>query len=262
MKIQEFSRRKLLNNQYLAFGREIEAAVEKGNPATLLVEETFTAFQEALQRFDDSIVKVLKSALTDVMVQTDAERDNLFVGLLEQIKTGTRHFDAKKKAAATRLMPLVNTFKGGQARSFDDETGFVNNLLQELASDKHKEDATTLGLTEWAAQLKAANDACAALTSDRSNEKATADASGKTSENRPLLDEAYDALWERFNALAVVNGDANYLSLFTYWNTRIDHYRVAISSRLGAGAGGQSGGGGKPSKPSTGGGSGEKPDDL
>ena len=65
---------------------------------------------------------------------------------------------------------------------------------------------------------------------------------GKVSDLRLETDKAYRSLVERINALALVNGEEEYADLITRWNTRIDAYRNAISRRLGAGKGGNTGG--------------------
>lgn len=263
LKIQTFgTKSRLMNNQYLAFGRAFEVAVKDANPIVLDVADVFTAYCIALERYDNSIVRVASSALTHEMTAADAERDNLYVGLLEQLRIAERHFEEAHRAAGLRLKPVEQAFKGGQKRSYDDQTGFTTNLVQELKSDKYKADIETLELTAWVTRLETANKRCADLASGRLDERKNRLVTGKTADTRPLCDAAYDAVVERINALTVVKGEASYADLIHYINTLIDHYRVVLSSRLGAGKGGQtSGGGNVPSGggSSTGGGE-EEPD--
>ena len=75
MEIQDYSLRKLLNNEYLALCREFEALIEKADPTVLEISDVFDAFKLALQAFDDSIVKVRKSAMTPQMNAADADPD-------------------------------------------------------------------------------------------------------------------------------------------------------------------------------------------
>lgn len=251
IKIQSFGTKgKLRNNESLAFGREVEEKVKAADPSTLLVEAVFSNFQNLLQVYDDSIVGVIKSAYTVEMEEADVERDNFYIGVNEQIRTATRHFDAVKKAAALRLIPLSDTYAGGQSRAYADETGFTYNFIQELTSDAHKADVETLGLTDWVTHLKTANDRCAQLDSERTAERSGRPAKGAVVPARSAYEHAYDELVERFNALALVNGEDLYAELFAWWNACIDRYRVIISNRLGAGKGGATGGGSStPSKP-------------
>ncbi|WP_293664288.1 DUF6261 family protein [uncultured Parabacteroides sp.] len=246
-KIQSFgTKTRLKVNELLAFGREIEAAIVERNADTLKITDVFAEYQTKLQVLDDGIVIVAKSAYTAEMNTAGAYRNNIHIGIIEHIRTGMRHFKADIKEGATRLQPLVSTYTGAQTRGFDDQTGFEYNFIQELESDKYKADITLLGLDEWVAELKRANDQCALLTSNRSKEKSEKAVKNSTTINRPIFEKTYDALVEYLNALALINGDTLYTELFSWWNARIDHYRVVISNNLGAGKGGQTGGGNKP----------------
>ena len=147
MEIQDYSLRKLLNNEYLALCREFEALIEKADPTVLEISDVFDAFKLALQAFDDSIVKVRKSAMTPQMNAADADRDDYHIGIIEQILTAQRHFDPLVKAVGIHMDPLVAAFQGGQTRAYDDQTGMTNNFLQELQSDKYKDDVEKLNLS-------------------------------------------------------------------------------------------------------------------
>ena len=239
-KIQTFgTKTRLKNNESLTFGREIETAIEAKGDDTLEITDIFPDYKAKLQAFDDSIVNVAKSSITEQMTTGNKQRGNLHVAILIEIRNGLRHFDQDKRDGALRLSVLADTFTGAQRRSFDDQTSFINNFLQELASDKYKADATLLGLDGWIAELKKANDLCAELTSKRSKEHSEKSGKGSTEMTRPIYEKAYNALVEKLNALALVKGDDKYAELFAWWNARIDHYRVVISDSLGAGKGGQ-----------------------
>lgn len=251
-KIQSFGTQgRLRNNEILAFAREVEAKVQGGDPINLNVVEDFAAFQAALQIFDDSIVGVTKSVLTNEIKDADTTSDYLYTGINEQIRIATHHFDPIKKTAAIRLMGVVDTYTGGQNRSYADQIGFTYNFIQELTSDAHKADVETLGLVEWVENLKKSNNHCAELLGQRTTEKAGKAPKGSVVPARSSYEHAYNALVDRFNALAMVYGDARYTTLFAWWNACIDRYRVLISSHLGAGKGGATGGGSGSSSTST-----------
>lgn len=258
MEIQDFNLRKLLNNEYLAFCREFEVLVENSGPSVLGLEAVFRQFKTAVQAFDDSIVKVRKSAITVQMREEDKLRDNYHVGILEQIVTAKRHFDPDVRAVGEHMDPLLSAFQKAQLRSFDDQTGVTNNFLQELQSDKYKADVEKLNLGGWITALKDTNDRCASLTASRTGERSEQVQNQTTAVTRPLSDKAYAELVKHINALYLINGDQLYVDLIPYWNTRIDHYRTVISRRLGAGKGGSTGSGDNTSNPPAGGGSGEE----
>lgn len=239
-KIQMFgTKTRLKNNESLTFGREIEAKIVEKGAAELVVDDIFPDYQEKLQSFDDSIVNVSKSYITTQMNEANKQRGSMLVAIMTQIKNTLRHFDLDKQAAAQRLIAFADTFVGGQRRSFDDQTSFINNFLQEITADKYKADVTLVELDDWIKELKKVNDLCASLTVERTAERSQKIGKGGTEIARPAFEKAYNALVEKLNALAIVNGDDKYVELFAWWNARIDHYRVVISNNLGKGMGGR-----------------------
>lgn len=239
-KIQTFgTKTRLKNNEILTFGREVESTIEAKGAAELVVDDLFPDYKDKLQSFDDSIVNVAKSFYTNQMNEANKQRGSLHVAIIAQIKNFLRHFKPEKRSAAERLTAFTDTFVGAQRRSFDDQTSFINNFLQELSSDKYKEDVTLVELDEWIKELQKVNDLCPSLTIKRTEEYSQKPGKGSTEVTRPLFEKSYNLLVEKLNALAIVNGDDKYAELFAWWNARIDHYRVVISNNLGKGMGGK-----------------------
>ncbi len=214
--------------------------MEKG-ASKLDITAAFEAFQKTLQAEDEGIMKIMKSNLTAEMTQADFERDNYFVGINEQIRTAQRHFNKEKKAAADRLAIVYGAYKGSNSAGFDDETGRIRNYIQEMSTAKCEQDMELLGLTEWLEPLEEANERCAKLADERNTEQRDKDAAGNVKKLRLDNDNAYRKVVEQINALALIKGDSLYADLITRWNTRIDHYRVSVSLRIGAGKGGSTG---------------------
>ncbi|WP_459187134.1 DUF6261 family protein [Parabacteroides sp. APC149_11_2_Y6] len=263
-KIQNFPKSRLRNNELLAAGRAIELQIQSAGASGLGVTVPFENFQKALQAYDDSLVKLTKSALTAEMETTDKKRDSLQTAILDQIRTFVNHFDADKQAAAKRLIPFADKYKNTTRLSFNDQTGMTENFIQAAESDAMKADFATLGLTTWIGELKKANAECAALSDARRSESGQRNTPQKSIDTRPAFDAAYEALVEALNALALVNGETKYLELFTWWNAMIDEFRVSVSLRLGKGKGGKtdSGSSNRPNPDAGGGSDGDKPTEL
>lgn len=264
MKIQSFNTRTLLNNQHLTFMREFEALILEKTATTLDVVQLFDEFQTTLQTEDDGILLITKSALTEDMQTADMDRDNLLIGAINHCRSAERHFKADYKAAAMRLKVLNDAYSDAYKAGFDDETSRLRNYIQEVRSEKYKADADLIGLTEWMDPIETANERCAQLADQRNTEKRDKALVGKVKDLRFKLDSVYRKLVERINALTLINGDEKYADLITRWNTRIDHYRVSISQRLGAKKGGSTGNGDNTPTPppSSGGGEEERPGEL
>ena len=97
-KIQTFgTKTRLKNNESLTFGREIETAIEAKGDDTLEITDIFPDYKAKLQAFDDSIVNVAKSSITEQMTTGNKQRGNLHVAILIEIRNGLRHFDQDKR---------------------------------------------------------------------------------------------------------------------------------------------------------------------
>ena len=216
----------MLNNQHLTFHREFEALIVEKTAATLDVVNTFAAYQQAIEAEDAAMMKIMKSKLTSD--KTNADND--------------RHFNTEKNEPGKRLSVLLSTYLKIEQGDYDDRTGRIRNYIQDVRSEKYSADADAIGLTEWIDVLEEANERCADLADEFNTELRDKNSYGKVSDLRLETDKAYRSLVERINALALVNGEEEYADLITRWNTRIDAYRNAISRRLGAGKGGNTGG--------------------
>lgn len=264
MEIQDFGRTRLLNNQHLAASQEFEALILEKGADTLGVTDLFEQYQAVIKIEANGMMKIIKSSLTAEMEIGDKNRDELFIGSIDTIRNAKRHFNADKKAAAIRLAILLSVYLGSDTAGFDDETGRIRNYIQEVRSEKYKADADLIGLTEWMEPLEEANERCARLADQRNTEQRDKDMTGQIKKLRLDTDAVYKKLVKRINSLTDVNGDEKYADLITRWNTRIDHYRVTVSQRLGAGKGGSTGkGDNTPTPPpSGGGGEEERPGEL
>lgn len=238
-KIQTFSHlSKLRANEVLAFGRAVETKIVELGAETLKIAPLFTIFQSCLQTMDDSVANIRKSAYTPEMKQADTGRDYSQSATLGLINIYQHHYDPDLQKQAITLYPVYNFFKNKTQIGFEEQTGVADNLVQELESDKYKAAVESLGLKGWVADLKAKNQVCKNLSTTRIAETGERNTSPKLEESRSLSEKAYKDLVTRLNALAEVNGDAEYLALFSWWNALIDRYRLIISNRLGAGKGG------------------------
>lgn len=235
--INPFGKRfNLRNNEFLTYCTEVRNFIEEAGAGAgaLDCEKRFTPYVAALEAYGDAIVVVTASELTAKLAEADRERDNLLVGTMETIRNGERHYDSDRRTAAAALTPIVNAYTGIQERSIDDETGLVNNFIQDLREEKNTAYLAALGLDEWLTALETANNQCATLTVQRSNE---ATETGASKAARNALNTAYADLVELLNALAVVNDDnALYAEVFGKINNRIKHYEDVLANRAGVAA--------------------------
>lgn len=240
--IQSFAQKsKLRLNELLSFGRALEAQLSGSSFASdETTKEPIAVFIAAVQALDDSLMSGGKWITTPEMAAADKRRDNAQSGLLGLIRIYATHYEPEKQAHGERLKLLADKFNGLTSIAYEEQTGTVDNLIQEAESDKFKAAIEALpDVQGWKEELKAANAQCKAAAAKLVEERVQRNTAEKASVTRKTFNTAYDALVKRFNSLAEVFGDAKYVDLFAWWNALIDRNRVLISARLGAGEGGK-----------------------
>ncbi|MGM9756407.1 MAG: DUF6261 family protein [Parabacteroides sp.] len=253
--IQNFTQKsKLRLNELLSFGRTLE---EKLATTAFVSDETvktqIESCKKALQDLDDSMMTGGKWLTSPEMAQSDKRRDDAQTSLLALIRIYAVHYDPTKRAYGITLKVLADKFSGMTQVAYEEQTGLVDNLLQEADSDIYKDAIEALpDVKGWKEELQAANEQCKAAAAKLVEERMRRNSVEKATVTRKAFNAAYDALVKRFNSLAEVFGDAKYVDLFAWWNALIDRNRVLISARLGAGVGGKtdSGASARPTTPS------------
>lgn len=236
IQIKTFNRCKLRNNELLTFYTEVRETITTAGPGAekLNIQSLFTPYEAAIDAYSAAILNISKSALTEQIEAADAARDNLFVGICEIVRTGTRHFTAATQTAAKSLMPIIDAYTGAADRSIDDETSYITNFIGELSQTKNSAALTALALAEWIENLSSANTDVQILTTQRTQEQVDAGTStGAGMRTRTEADTTYDTMVQMLNALCLVGGEAKYLPTFELINARIKHYQDVLAQRKG-----------------------------
>ena len=155
--------------------------------------------------------------------------------------------------AAQRLERLLKDYNIDPKMQLDRETGLLLNLISDLET-KSAADVTALALTPVVQAMKQANDKLREVTRARANDRAV-QIVGQLKQAQHASDEAYRTLVQKVNALAVVEGEADYADFISKMNEQVKHYKQEVLPKAKKkGDGKQPGDGGKP-------GEGKKPGD-
>lgn len=238
-KIQRFPKSRLKLNELLAAGRAIETKILSANADVLQCKSQFEGFQASLEMLSGSLLKLVKSIWTEKMNEGRKMRNKSRSSLFAQVRSFLIHSDETLRKAAQELIPLLDRYRNIYKRSYDDQTGYISNFVEAAKSDEFKDQFETLKLTGWVSDLETINNTCALYSANRKEELAQRNQPVKTSVSRAAFNSAYEVLVTRLNALAEVNGDKDFIVLFSWWNELIDSYRVIISRRSGKGKGGK-----------------------
>ena len=223
------------------------------------VTAELTALQTALKAEDDALALSKANLLSKEIKAIDAERDKHYKALRKAITFFLNHPDAELVKAAARLEQLLKDYNINPAMQLDRETGLLLNLISDLET-KSAADVTALALTPVVQAMKQANDKLREVTRARANDRAV-QIVGQLKQAQHASDEAYRTLIQKVNALAVVEGEADYADFISKMNEKVKHYKQEVLPKAKKkGDGKQPGDGGKPGEGKKPGDGGKKPD--
>ena len=209
------------------------------------VTAELTALQTALKAEDDALALSKANLLSKEIKAIDAERDKHYKALRKAITFFLNHPDAQLVKAAARLEQLLKDYNINPAMQLDRETGLLLNLISDLET-KSAADVTALALTPVVQAMKQTNDKLREVTRARANDRAV-QIVGQLRQAQHASDEAYHTLVQKVNALAVVEGEADYADFISKMNEQVKHYKQEVLTKAKKkGDGKQPGDGGKP----------------
>ena len=229
MKIKDFSLVRLRNEEHFQFFTSFRDVVLVFTVLALNIELLFNLFLAAYDNELAALDLVRKNAISDDLVDADDERDDVFRGLSDAVKSALNHFNADVRAAARRLQVVLNTYGNLAIKPYDAETGGLNSLINDFTTT-YAADVATVGLTEWVDELQAKNKAFDDLKNNRYSAEA-AKTILRMKQERVKTDTIYRQITERINALIVVEGEAAYAGFVNELNKRIEGYDNTISIR-------------------------------
>ena len=223
------------------------------------VTAELTALQTVLKAEDDALALSKANLLSGEIKTLDTERDKHYKALRKAIKFFLSHPDAEQVKAAQRLERLLKDYNIDPKMQLDRETGLLLNLISDLET-KSAADVTALALTPVVQAMKQANDKLREVTRARANDRAVQSV-GQLKQAQHASDEAYRALVQKVNALAVVEGEADYADFISKMNEQVKHYKQEVLPKAKKKDDGkQPGDGGKPGEGKKPGDGGKKPD--
>ena len=234
MKIKDFSLVRLRNEEHFQFFTSFRDLVLVFTVLVLNIELLFNLFLAAYANELTALKLIRKNAISDDLVDADDERDNVFRGMSDAVKSALNHFNADVRAAAKRLQIVLDTYGNLAIKPYDAETGGLTSLINDF-STTYAADVATVGLTEWVTELKAKNKAFDDLKNSRYSAEA-AKTILRMKQERAKADAAYRQIIERINALIIVEGEARYAGFVNELNKRIEGYENTISIRRAKGA--------------------------
>lgn len=179
----------------------------------------------------------------------DYERTVAWQGIYRLVKVLKKHFDSEKALAAQQLSVLMRRFgrprylpmleKNAQLHHLIELMEFFDRggdpLLPESAENKvvveNAGRLTLLGLREWLDRLKETNDRYVAAFVARNETLGNRPPAGTWRTTRLAVEKACRDVIRRINALAEVEGEADFLDIIHHLNALIDRQKTILAIR-------------------------------
>ena len=220
-KIKGFDLRGLNNGAHFQFMKAVteqlatETEINKNAVAKAAVEALAAKFKAE----DECLSISQKNAESDAIAENDALRDALFMGYKKAVGSYVKFPVAEKAKASKTLMQRIKDYKIDPDMQLERETGLITNLVADCEG-KDAAAVALLNLTDYVAQLKAANAKVESLIKARSMAKAP-QVAGALKQARRASDEAYRRVVEVINALVSLGMAEGFDTFILYLNETI-----------------------------------------
>ena len=199
------------------------------------VEPVYTSYKDSVTAVDDAYKLSRASDYTQKIADEDDRRDNLYRQLVNLLKMYRRFgYDTEKKEAADYLWNIVKKYGVDPEENYSEESGKLQQMLQELTTDAQAELRTAkLGIENLITQLNTANEQVRTLMSYRNDERMQIGKAALATAREEAVQADCDLVLA-LNASAVMDDDAHrFDELISQVNELIKYYRLYVVPKPG-----------------------------
>ena len=200
---------------------------EAAYPETLVPEKAYFA---AIEKYDSALNQIYYSAETRRIKALDKNRDRLYLGIAKVIHAYRLHYDLGVIRAAHALKILLRNFDNPAKLHYPAATSVIYNLSQEFLLPHYAPLVEKIGLTEWVAELKKANEDFDALFNKRSKEQSVL-VKKLTITCRLEVEKCYRALMAVTESELIIKSNCPLEKYVDRINEQIATYKKIIAAR-------------------------------
>jgi len=220
----------LQNDEHVGLNTYVSDYITESGAVALNVEKQASDHKLKLAEEKSVLDLVQKNSYTARVNAADEVRDRPIRGFFKVVNGMLHHFNPAVAQAAYNISLINESFSGITRLSNEKQTPAEESYLAALKAAIA--DITTLGLTDWLAEIEATESAFVEQVKNRNNEDDLKPAFNMKAA-RLETDAAYNAIVDRINAFITIEGDVKYAAFVTKLNNRIDQYNTAIAQRKG-----------------------------
>ncbi len=219
---------RLQNAEHLAFMSDLLALLKEANIELLApLTNQFTS-QVELEAMAQK--EITKSSYTAKLNELDQKRDNIFRGLTLCVQAELFSEDQDQKKAANEIQIVLQTYGNFTKHNFQKETTEIENLLNDLKSEKYTAFANSIGLGKWIGWLENANNQFQAIYTSRRDEYAE-----RPDLNLRVIRKDSDTLFKELrkitDALGVLQPSESLTQLVAKADISIEQWRETLNKR-------------------------------
>jgi len=231
-KILPITFQKMKNDSHNAFMHDVQVMLANENMPLQGFEKHIEAFNLALQAEEAASRVRRKSERTNELVKLNAQREELYAGLMYHYESCVRHYDESKRLAAHRISPIMKSIAYMHNTSNINRNVYIFKIILNLRKPENAAFAETLELSGWMDALDALNQAYQTKSNERISEQSRK-GNGNVRVAREVTDKAYQNIVKRMNALMTLNGPEEYSPFVRLLNVHIEHAKKSIAIREG-----------------------------
>jgi hypothetical protein len=226
--------RNLRNAEYLQYIKNYLAIVLRNDPTVLKILAKYDALMDKSNELDALFKKILANENTAELLALDERRDDAINGIYYVAQGYDYHFEPTLQTAGKLIKESFSVYGGGIAKlNYQAETATISSLVTDWENKAPLVAAfTTLNLTAWKNEMKAANTAFDEKYLDRTQEYGDATPENLKSK-REETNVVYYALRDRIDAyhLLVEVPPSPYTTVINQLNALIDQYNTLLNNR-------------------------------
>lgn len=221
------------NSEMLQYMKDVLELVNANDVESLQLTTQRDTLATFTSQMDDLFQQEQSSGITQELINLDDRRDKAFMGIKATLEAFRYHYDDRMQSAARSLLYNLNNYGTNIPRmSYQAETAIIDSMLSDWETETDLVNAvTTVALTNWIAELKAANEAFNQRYLARVSETAANPATSFTAIRSDAAD-AYRDLVAHVAAHATLGSNVTYQELVNEVNVLAKQYNQTVILRL------------------------------
>jgi paraquat-inducible protein B len=230
--IVRFSYENLRNETHVELHTSVDSLIMQYTPEELGIKALYDVYKPLFEDEVTALDVIRRSELTAQIAALDQERDRLFRGLADSVKSNLNHFDAAKRTAAQKIEVVLERYGNIAAKTLDDETAAIEDLYRELQKTENAACVATLDLTMWLSKLVETSRSLENLMMQRYEEVSKRPNIHMRS-TRKEVDKAFRGILDLLEALVRVKGSNTNKDFIAELNAIMERYKNILAQEEG-----------------------------